>query len=1537
MADPLQIKLNKLDPAAWLESAGGTVVTAGGQSRLDGAFALAIAGQRSGAVAFDASSSLAVVTGSGAGWQLSSLAKTGFAFNTPLVLADGSGPWLRSQSCWLIQPRQSGAMAILSLEDSRGSLIANGPDPGPRGLVYPTQNGNQIESLSTLPHPEDSSWLGAFVLPFEGGHVVHLGMLTQGITLDHAVSTDVIVQDDCGILFHIPVAAGTPTKLSIDSSTAQVGAIARAAATSNLMMAASPGDSQWSRLKLPTSRIEVSGPSLKVTRFRDREVLLGHVADSAQSFADSTWLFSPTNRLGFELELVPVNPAAKFVYTDASIASGTPSIASGTPSSDGRFYGLAVQGLGSRRGIRPLLDASELHFSLAENATQKFHVKAGLASMPGSVLVPKPDPRSASGARVLDVPVSNELSMRISASKATTATALQLDTELPSGHLTVQSPTLLSAPVGITARSPQPNADPAYLRWSLGLPADAPNMAFTLGPGSLQPVLDKLWLNQFHTIDPSVQYGLIEHPGTRLTIDGAAGPAPAAFVKEAFGKELAVKRTKTEITTHTTPDGKELAAYSAFFTVLSWAGARCISTGVAVCLDESQYKIQFPDLTDASMDAFVKQNGLQNLQVVYFTSNGDGSPSPEGSKAIQSFVDGNMIPKGGPPPPKYHWPFASGLSILLYDQSADGGPYCDGMAKARKAIFASKCYTRLAFDFSSQVALAPSDLGYSDAEWHQLAVDSPALWPRGNAKGGGARLDPTDKLWRGTFLRDLPLFLPAPPIVGTVFPFLQTLIDGINKKLMLDYGWRDESGATWFARLDQSFADGSFTPSGWQNVLEMSLTRVVVKGAAGAVVTAEGTCEIHLGLMKDKAGKPAVFQATFGMDLESGGPPITRIDVTQDGKAIETDDIPGFTSVALKRFTTDLKTNAQIELELVATDQLASALPFLSSGKPQKAILAFHLEGPPSPTLSLAIPSELQTNLFGRWPLAIEAMSIEFGSFTELRVRGRIHLGMAEFGSVGATVVVRKAGGSVTLDVMVDSIAGSLSVGKMKISGSLKWQDKGGASGPVPLTGVEEPGQNRDLWASLSVEDPGVLGSNTLAARIGNKGEVSFWIASLGLGVTDIPIGIGKLKKPALLLAHNADFDGNLGKTITDPTGSILKVLRPDFSKESSITEWLGKWQPSSKIGSIVAGSGYIDLQSSVAEAPSDKTGADIDPAQLSSLLFTDRGLFRIDGVMTMLGAVPLRFGLALDFENRRITAGLQAPTINMPPVNPQYQISAGYITIGISFSGADPWFRIGIGWPERVGGSEFERDWTKATKVYVESMEPINTFWGGYLAELDRGMVRFGFAIRAGWTWNKTVGIAGVASGSADLGITLGGVFQFALVWNGAAATPASLNLASITPAFLPAPRAIAGVQAMGMMAAHATTIAAAMESVDSSLTAMSGVDLAMSAEIFGDVWGSASVQFLGVTLVAVSIRAFARFRVCGTLRSGITQAKAEVGFEISVTILCFTYRASAQIDITLIDGPCMLVEATNRFLLAGAAPSLMALSAGNSVPAVQ
>lgn len=1504
MATPIQVLLNRIELVAHLESStGGKVVQSNGEFLLEGPFRLIVAGQPSDPVVFNPSSTRAVLRQSGNSWFLKSAAKTNFNFAQPLRLQSSArGAWLECHFAWLLQRDRRDAMCVLSLDDASISLDGGAPSPGKERLVYHTGAGLRAEQLIKQRHPEDT-WTGFFVLPFEDGHVVHFGGLRDIIRINHAQQAEVIVSRSCEILFRLPSSSSTIQALLLVAGGTDDLRI-RAARASRLMMAASPADSQWTRLDVRATRLEAVDGWLRSTALQPAELLLGHVPDANAPVAGATSLLTSTSRLQWELSLPrtgdpPRATRARMIYQSDL---GRDALAADRRA---RYYGLKVQGLSSRAGVQPTLDADLLVFEVDPdvNGGDTFCVKSGGPITIGeetrnAILVPKRNPRTAESDRILDVPVAHELALRVTA-PAEPQTAFRIDTS--ENLLAIVSPVLASAPMGISARGAGIRA--SFDRWQLGLPKNKPELNFDIDAKGLIPRDGEPWLSAFETADPGRSYALIEHPGTNVVIDGSS-----PVFRSAAGGGVS---KKTEIITIKSPGGKEVVAYSAFFAILSWAAARCVSQGTERCLDESKFKVSFPELTDAAFEEYVKSNGLRDLRVVYFAN---GAAGPGALRRIRDFIDENMLGDGKPKPPKFHWSFAAGLSILLFEKDEQTGVerYCDDIMLERDP----SAEPGLGFDFSAESAFHPGHFGWSASAWKKLQEDSPLLWPRALGKEG-ARLDPSDLQWRGTMFRDLPLFLPTPPVVEE-FPFIQDLIRTINERITLEYGWRDESGATWVGGLKNADPGTRFTPASWASVLEMFLMEVRVKGAAGRIVTAEAICRIRLPLIKEETtSEPLEVVGVFGLNLEEGNNPITRIDITQDGAPIATDSIPGFDKVALRRISTDLKT-AQLELLLTATPELASALPIFSSDRPQKAYLSFDFGKDPSLILSLALPAELETNLFGRWPLTLQAMSIEFATVgsveIKLRIRGRLNLGLEGFGSVGAEVVVtRAADGKIRFNVELNEISGKLSVGSATLSGSLRWERKDGDSGFVELTNAGAAGREREFWGTLILEDPGIIGRNQVAVRVGNQGETSYWIASLESSAK-VPFGIGELRSPALLLGHKVDLNGGLAKAVLDPTGSILALLRPS---SGALKDWLAKWEPSKDVSSVIAGSGYLHFHDQVASAPI-KDGK-IDPQKLSSLIFTDTGLVRVDGVAAMLDVVTLRFGVAIDFKAKRILIGLQAPTIKYPSeADPQYEIQAGYITLGSSFADDNPYLRLSIGWPERQGNTEFERDWSKATKVYVKTMWPINTFWGGYLAELTKDRILFGFAVRAGWTWSQSVG-GGVAKGSAELGITLGGVFQFAVAWGarsgqGLGDLPFLPDVSRPAAWIQPIPRL--SDLSTAAFAAQAAVISAAMVSAEDSLILMAGLDLQMSAEIFGDVWGKASVEFLGVTLVAISVRAYARFRVCGTLNRGITQAKARVGFEVSVTVLCVTYSTTAQIDIVLVEGECPLLAMDRLFM---------------------
>ena len=91
---------------------------------------------------------------------------------------------------------------------------------------------------------------------------------------------------------------------------------------------------------------------------------------------------------------------------------------------------------------------------------------------------------------------------------------------------------------------------------------------------------------------------------------------------------------------------------------------------------------------------------------------------------------------------------------------------------------------------------------------------------------------------------------------------------------------------------------------------------------------------------------------------------------------------------------------------------------------------------------------------------------------------------------------------------------------------------------------------------------------------------------------------------------------------------------------------------------------------------------------------------------------------------------------------------------------------------------------------------------------------------------------------------------------------------------------------------------------------------DVRLRASIYADVWGSGSVEFLGVTIVSGSLRAYVRLLACGSTGQGLRKLKGNAGFEFSVTILCVTYTTTARFELILKDEPCEFVGSNSAIL---------------------
>lgn len=1468
LADAVRIVVSKPDlvPKADAVWVGGSVT-------------VEFMGQASSPRAFAASTGNLRVTKASA---LVSVADGMFDFPAPVQLNTGAGGPILSFGTLSVWKESSGGPRVW-VDSVRAALVDSAGLPSNPNTVRGTDKNHE----SALKRGPNQRFF--ITATDDGGLKIDLGVLYSTMKIDAARESPFVLDADRAKLsFHLD-AASVKANIAGSSDHRFVAEHGRVQATpaSGLMRVAKPDSKIWSPVELRAKALHLAGGWVRAIDFTpETELSLGRVLDASDVPGTATILRAPGAHVSWELDLagaVAGKPSARFLYRKpkSSMVRGA------DIERENRHFGVRVKGLGSRAGVRPVLDVDLLAIDLmVSEGGRRFEYLAG-KDVPVGTATEKSRlaPKRSSGLAVLDVPYA-DLSVRVEDNGADESPFV-LDTSRPAA-LKFTSPTLQSRPAGFSAT--------AFDAWEL---EDAVNPAreFELNAEGLKPTMGDAWLADFSTRGSPRNYDSIEHPGTTIAMDSnALFGHPQARLRAKM-----VDDSKTKLTVTGIGSAKEAAAYSAFCIALGWAAAKTIEAGsIGKAFSSDNFTVNFPKL-DGPFGDFVKKNSLAGLRVVFPTRS--GGKVAEGAAPFKEFIDHNMPLENGKPPELFHLPFAMGLSVVLfangkYVYELDQLPEKDSN---KRPLADSQV---VAYDFDTSSAVDPiADLDWTAKDW-KCAVDRhPAVWPRAN-DGKRSKLDPLQPNWRGLFLKGMPLKFLLPKIVETDFKWLLGIIETVNQGLNLDYGWLDENGASWV---------GGFEPKApieitaipfydvWSSFLRMYILDALSEGLGGKTVKQAIGLRFELPQVVGDNGKPLTFEGNFAYTPSDKGQALVDI-TSRDGTGawFSSKSIPGFDKIALRQVSTDFKEVLQFSVDLVASDDLAAALPALSSDdkNPLKAQIKFSLSGEPDAVISLVLPAEQRSTLFGKWPFTLRSITLDIGKAV-VRVAGRIETGLPGLQSIGATLVITKdGGGNPRVDVELDEIKGELSFGGFKLTASVRWLQADGTPGSLPITD-KTGASDRDLRGTMELTDPGLIGKITLAVRIGSQGSMPYWIAWLQEEGT-LSLGLAQLRNPFLLFAHNADFqDGgnSLQKVLSNPSKSILSSFQP----KDDLDKWLGKWKPSKSIGTTIAGGGMLHLGSAILSTDASDANAD----HLTAIVYNDTGLFRIDGFAFLVSQYAVNFSIVVDWAHDYYAIGLQLPKMELPAGNPQYTVQAGAITLAVGINGRR-YVRLSIGWPEKnPGGDDFDRDWDKATKVVVTGMVPINTFQGGMLISYEDGkVVTFGIAIRAGWTWQSKPTGGGIADASADAGIMIGGVFIMSFVFDDSAAK------AAMTPLHLAwQPDHIQALTKVNQ--ATLADIQAALEEIDRALSPMGLKDVEVVAQLYGDLWGNASVQFMGVTLVGIHIAAYLRFEVCGSLNKGVGRAWGKAGFDVKVTILCVSYSTSAQVEVTLKDGTCPVVQA--------------------------
>lgn len=1502
---------------------------------LEGSFALEILGTPSEGVTFDPSRNDCEIRQWAEAWQVVAIRERTFPFATLVTVPDRPpGPLLRFDKAVLFSRPHTVAPYFLMLPNARVDLTDDPAAQRELTLRYPTHGGGAASvQLDTDHIPEPGMQPGVYLLPFVTGFTVYLGALSRSATLDHIPGVRAVLPQFGFVNFRFwESPRGDPNETRFPL-------IVRATELGNaLSVVFAPN----SRIQIRTS--STSGRSISLNEMRGGQGWLtgvdyrkGVVALNKLSASGSTMaqLLTAPDSLRLHIPLVAPVPGSSHEKL-AQLLCHDPSIdrpVVDEPARDARrrlYRGLSVAGFGNHRSSSAQssarLDASWVRFALVPGVVPEVHVMAGHPnfSLPPpeivrqgsgpltvvSRLVPKQDDfTQPGGSRTLRIPCAGTL-LRTQTSGAPPRSSFSIDTQ--ANRFSIAKPEIELLPVGSAAFSTAPETldDPSdYARLIFADPSGAPDVELRFQPDGLRPAKGPAWLDEFQP--RGGQFGLYDHPGGTIIYPGTS----EAFRSSASGSTSLVTVVKG-------PDGREFLAYTA----LSLVTAYKLIPGFGEWVDrlrDNLIKIEVGNLADTPTPPWVVGNEVDDLTLIY-----TATPNSQDAVLLRSFIDLNM--KSGVAPdedPKrkfdeYTWPFAAGLALILWrkEQPSPQGVlrdvYPETIASLRSTLDGNPPVVRLGFDMSSKQALPAPRLGWQQNWWglkRELADPHPTLWPR-LSNTDGARLDPSDPLWRGYFFRQFPLTLTVatPPDPCTL---LGRFFNAVNESLVLDYGWKDETGTTFKATL---FANPpiELQLGSQADALKILLTAFECLGTGNKPAYAQGRMTIVLPAIKytDRGvEKDLELEGIFGFDLSKGFS-FDYIDfVVRGDSQLSTKSIPGFAEITIVRVRSDFR-RVSLDMKLKPDTSLANIMPGLANdGDLLDAMITLDLEGSEGFDVAVTLPAGRRVRLFGIWPIEVQGMRLQIQpDMSSLKLRCGLAFGIPGLEAVRVDLVISRAGnGDWTFNIDPVSVSGSISLPGFTITALLDWSTTAGDTSAIPAgPNLPTKGRERAFWGALTLKSD-LAGDISLAVRINGEGRQPSWVAAFWVD-RSINLGIGRLNNPVVLLASRADLDGKLAATLQKVETPIIRSLLPREGgpgDQLALREWLERWRPSNDVGLLFAASSELEIHEAVATATDDRE-------KRTTIVISDSGLVRVDAWVKLFGIYDQSIGIAVNFPEKFIAASFQGPSLAYPPGTNEYKVSAGEISLRLGF-GDRKAFRLTVGWPI-VGDNIAHEDWSKAVEVRWDGAFPINTFSGGIVIDYENDpqngeIIRIGIALRAGWTkeYSKEIISSRLAKASATLAVFVGGILYFRFKLNGARGfelLSLRRNLEGEDSYLATRCQIIDRLRALECKSGHeANRLRALYALLRDDLEAISSTELAMVSVLFAEVHGHAAAELLGVTIASVTIRVRATFFACGDTRQGIVKVYTEVGFSVTVRIACVAVEGSAKIRLDLLNrGEC-------------------------------
>ncbi len=1168
---------------------------------------------------------------------------------------------------------------------------------------------------------------------------------------------------------------------------------------------------------------------------------------------------------GTRLQIVAALPLAK--HDTSSCSSVVFCSRRGAPESpldDERFDGIRIEGVDSVARACEVLDARDVR---AEILLKAGHATGRpLVALSNGWLGPRASQRSQDNQPgILDMPVARAL-LRIERGKgpaplvyALTAQARASKKPLWQGRLDIgPAARLLAPPFGGAAST----AGAALSDWSravrMRLPSDKSLSATqSSDAASCDLQLAPDWQAQWRLdgVQDLALHDLANLPATfrEVRFQGAAAAAAAQAGR------------KTMRTSPMAATKDENLAYTVLTLALLYiAGAyegqgwdKFFETELVLKLDEEAFA------------KWAERNALDDVVVVLDAL---GKPGPQRTW-LQKFVTDNLKkPTDVQPERGAIWPFASGMGIPLYEVAENGKvTWLWDMKRGDKFL-----HCGFAFDYSRKGAIGSAPkLGLPASFFETAPKEQPALWPRSRKQADGMMPgtveDPASAMWSGIFIADVPLALAVDIPKGT--EFLRKLRDIVNERLRLAYGWLDANGHTWLAKWEG--APTRLYPFDLEPdpVVQIDLRRVESAGAQGQAVSSVLEIDLTLRALDTADRKPQALRFIGEFGMLAGQTSMMELKPASD-QPIGTATMPGFQSIRFKRFRTDFH-SASVEVTLTPSAELKHAIPFFEQTD-LMATLTVPLDGTGSASMGLRLPAEAATRLFGKWPIGIRGIEFSLGKDRFTKVGFMLDLGIPGIPRTGGTLTLTTVGGKLHCDVELEALSIDLSRYGVELQGTVEWRAPKHEVGSTGGKGAVELSQatQRDFYGAVRLGGLAKSQQAALYLRIGSQGR-PFWVAALVVGGDPSVVG-KKVDDTLFLLAYGAKSTAGdvLRQQLASAQPTLPEAMFPTRGVDP--VEWLNGWDRAADgLGLAVGLSGNFSLDGFLASAPDNKRNL--------SILWSDSGLFYAASRLKIFGVHPTDFHLLVDFANQYMSAGMQLGGLD---IGGGLQVSAGYLSAGLGW-GRKKGFGFTLGYPPMVPSPDPGMDildWSKAVSVRVPACWPVNTFQGGlkawYYSEPD---VDYGFAVavRVGYSNSWKVTGSDIADARADVGVMVGGSFQFCRT-----------DLRQPVPAF-----------AMLEQQDRAPDEAWLADAIRRMVEVRQGSDMLISASIFGDVWGHASVVFLGVTIAGVKIDARAVFSTTGSLNRGILYMGADFAFGVSVKIGCSSYSTRCSFRIVMID----------------------------------